>query len=202
MQAVEVHSGNASTRERILSAARKVFLDGSPEHATMDALAQEAGMSKKTIYREFKSQFELLAALAADSVADLGAFPAPTARDDIELELYGLLVRLVSAVTSPRAMALARLFISEVRRYPDLINHNKPKSFPQSILATWLAAPAVRARYQIEDPADAAAMLIGMIIQDAGFKLLFTNDAEALPLHLIEQRARRAVTIFLRGVSK
>jgi AcrR family transcriptional regulator len=202
MQAVDVQSSSASPRERILSAARKVFLDGPPEHATMDALAQEAGMSKKTIYREFKSQFELLAALAAESVSDLGAFPPPGPRDDIEIELYGLLVRLVSAITSPRSMALLRLIITEVRRYPDLVQHNKPKGFPQGIVAGWLSSPVVRSRYQIEDPADAAAMLLGMVMQDSGFKLLFTNDANALPLHLIEQRARRAVAIFLKGVDK
>ena len=43
-----------------------------PEHATMDAVAQQAGMSKKTIYREFKSQVELLGALLIESVADHG----------------------------------------------------------------------------------------------------------------------------------
>ena len=77
MQAIQEHADAPSPRERILAAARKIFLDGPPEHATMDAVAQQAGMSKKTIYREFKSQLELLGALLAENVADMGQFPPP-----------------------------------------------------------------------------------------------------------------------------
>ena len=139
MQVVEQPANSISPRERILAAARKIFLDGLPEHATMDAVAQQAGMSKKTIYREFKSQVELLGALLLENVADLGDFPPPKSSEDVEVELYGMLVRMVTHFTSPRSMALARLIISEVRRYPELINASKPKGFPREKLADWLA---------------------------------------------------------------
>jgi AcrR family transcriptional regulator len=201
MQAIEEGVPQHSPRERILAAARKIFLDGPPEQATMDAVAHQAGMSKKTIYREFKSQVELLAALLIENVADMGAILPPGPEDDIELELYGVLVRMVTHFTSPRSMALARLIISEVRRYPELMTASKPKGFPRELLAQWLAAPVVRAKFQIEDPDDAAAMLFGMVMQDSGFKLLVVNNA-VMPQHLIEARARRAVQIFLRGVRK
>lgn len=201
MQALQEPGEGVSPRERILAAARKIFLDGPPEHATMDAVAQQAGMSKKTIYREFKSQVELLGALLMENVADLGAFPVPQADDDIELELYGILVRMVTHFTSPRSMALARLIISEVRRYPELMSAGKPKGFPREMLANWLASPVVRARYQIEDGDEAAAMLFGMVMQDSAFRLMVMNNA-TMPQHLIETRARRAVQIFLRGVRK
>jgi AcrR family transcriptional regulator len=201
MQVAQDFSEAPSPRERILSAARKIFLDGPPEHATMDAVAHQAGMSKKTIYREFKSQLELLGALLAENVADMGDFPPPKNGDDIELELYGMLVRMVTHFTSPRSMALARLLISEVRRYPELLNASKPKGFPREILAEWLGSPAVRSKYQIEDPEDAAAMLLGMVMQDSGFKLMM-DSTSTMPHHLIETRARRGVAIFLRGVRK
>jgi TetR/AcrR family transcriptional repressor of mexJK operon len=201
MQAPEEAPGVNSARERILAAARKIFLDGLPEHATMDAVAQQAGMSKKTIYREFKSQLELLGALLIENVADMGTFPPPQAGEDIELELYGVLVRMVSNLTSPRSVALGRLLISEIRRYPELMNASPPKGFPRERLASWLSSPAVRAKYTIEDADDSAAMLFGMVMQDAGFRLMVDTNA-TLPLHVIEARARRAVRIFLRGVKK
>ena len=189
------------TRERILAAARKIFLDGMPEHATMDAVAHQAGMSKKTIYRAFKSQVELLGALLIENVADMGRFPAPEPGDDIEAELYGVLVRMVSHFTNPRSMSLMRLIVSEVRRYPELMNASKPKGFPREILANWLSAPAVCAQYAIEDPDEASAMLFGMVMQDSGFRLMIDSNA-TMPLHQIETRARRAVQIFLCGVRK
>lgn len=201
MQVVQDLSEPVSPRERILSAARKIFLDGPPEHATMDAVAQQAGMSKKTIYREFKSQLELLGALLAENVADMGEFPPPKPGADTELELYGMLVRMVTHFTSPRSMALARLLISEVRRYPELLNASRPKGFPREVLTEWLGSPLVRSKYQIEDPEDAAAMLLGMVMQDSGFKLMM-DSTSTMPHHLIETRARRAVAIFLRGVRK
>jgi AcrR family transcriptional regulator len=201
MQAPQEAGEVISPRERILAAARKIFLDGLPEHATMDAVAQQAGMSKKTIYREFKSQVELLAALLIENVADMGAFPPPQPGDDIELELYGVLVRMVTHFTSPRSMALARLIVSEVRRYPELMNNSKPKGFPREMLANWLSSPVVRAQYVIEDPDDASAMLFGMVMQDSGFRLMVDSNA-TMPPHQIETRARRAVQIFLKGVRK
>ncbi len=201
MQAPQEPVEIVSPRERILAAARKIFLDGLPEHATMDAVAQQAGMSKKTIYREFKSQVELLGALLLENVADMGAFPAPQPSDDIELELYGMLVRMVTHFTSPRSMALARLLMSEVRRYPELINASKPKGFPRELLANWLDSSVVHARFAIEDADDAAAMLFGMVMQDSGFRLMVDSNA-TLPVHVIEVRARRAVSIFLKGLRK
>jgi AcrR family transcriptional regulator len=190
-----------SQRDRIMAAARLVFLDGPPEQATMDAVAQRAGMSKKTIYREFKSQLDLLAALMAETVSDLGEITLPTVRSNIEQELYALIVRIVSNITSAHSMALVRLIVSEIRRYPELMQHQKPRNHPSNTIATWLASPAVQARYTIEDPCDAGAMLMGMVMQDSGFKLL-VSDTGGMPVHLIEERARRAVTIFLRGVKK
>ena len=201
MQIVPESAVSASPRERILAAARKIFLDGLPEHATMDAVAQQAGMSKKTIYREFKSQVELLGALLMENVADMGDFPLPKPGDDIELELYGMLVRMVTHFTNPRSMALFRLIVSEVRRYPELMNAAKPKGFPRELLADWLGSPIVREKYAIEDANDAAAMLFGMVMQDSGFKLMVVSNA-TIPQHLIEGRARRAVQIFLRGIRK
>jgi AcrR family transcriptional regulator len=198
---MEDHASEGSTRERILAAARRVFLDGPPENATMDALAQQAGMSKKTIYREFKSQLELLTVLAAETVVDPGGYALPSHDSDIELELYGLLTRLVTRLISPRTLALARLIIREVKRYPELMPEGNEKDYPRHTVARWLSSPAVRARYLIEDPEDAAAMLMGMVMQDSAFKLLLSEKA-TMPAHLIEQRARRAVTIFLRGVRK
>lgn len=202
MQQTEENPTTGAARERILAAARKVFLDGPPEHATMDALAQEAGMSKKTIYREFKSQLELLTALAKDSASEWVEPAPPGPRDDIELELYGLIVRLVTAITAPRVMALARLIISEVRRYPELMQRPRSKDFPRQVISRWLASPAVRAKYVIDDPDDAAAMLMGMVLQDGAFRLLLGADTGPMPQHLIEQRARKAVAIFLKGVAK
>jgi AcrR family transcriptional regulator len=188
----------ATTRERILAAARSVLLDPHPERATMDTFARRAGMSKKTLYREFRSQFELLAALIFEATADLPPSPPPARPEDIEPELTALVERLVRHVTQPGNIALARLIISEIRRYPNLIDRTRDKPYPRRLLAAWLDAPLVRAHYEIGDADDAAEMLLAMVLRDAAFRLVI-GDATVVPPAEIDRRSREAVAIFLRG---
>lgn len=167
----------------------------------MDAVAQTAGMSKKTIYREFKSQLELLAALMEESAADLGELPPPDDTRDFEDQLTNLMIRLMKHVMAPRSMALIRLIISEIRRYPELLQLKQDRGYPVKVIASWFAHEPVRARYHIEDPEDAAAMLLGMVMQDASFKLVLI-PTDRLPDSEIERRARAGVSIFLRGLDR
>ena len=167
-------------RERILSAAREVFLEGPPENATMDAIAHAAGMSKKTIYREFKSQLELLNVLLAENVSDIGKFPEPRADADFEAELTRLLSSALAHATSARSLALVRLIISEIRRYPKLAQQVEDKKSMPVLISAWLSAPAVKERFDIKDPLADASMLLGMILQDAPMKFLLKGDARPL----------------------
>lgn len=166
----------------------------------MDAVAHQAGMSKKTIYRHFRSQFELLATMLAQAAAEMAEPPAPTSGAAVEGELVALMIRVVNQMTSARSVALARLIIAEVRRYPGLLQHSR-QSFPRRVIAQFLAQPVVSAHYRIGDPDDAAAMLLGMVLQESFFRLLLA-DFPPLPPDAVETRVRRAVSIFLRGVSR
>src|SRR5258707_9095139 len=59
----EPASSGDDARERIVSAARRHFLAHGFRGVTMDDLAAELGMSKKTLYAHFASKRELLAAV-------------------------------------------------------------------------------------------------------------------------------------------
>ncbi len=201
MSPVDPTNPDNDLRDRILSAARRIFLDGAPESATMDAVAQTAGMSKKTIYREFKSQLELMVALLSENRSDFGNVPQPDPDTPLEDQLTDLIVRVMSFVMAPRSMALIRLIVSEVRRYPELLKEHKQRGLPVEIVSDWFRHDIVRERYKFDDPDDVAAMLVGMIAQDAAFKLIFL-PTETLPPQELERRARTGVGIFLRGLEK
>ena len=55
-----------STAERIVATARQHFLSHGFRHVTMDDLARELGMSKKTLYASFPSKAALLEAVLVD----------------------------------------------------------------------------------------------------------------------------------------
>ena len=62
-----------SNRERIVEAARVHFFSHGFRSVTMDDLAKELGISKKTLYAHFPGKFDLLEAVLAAKFADVEA---------------------------------------------------------------------------------------------------------------------------------
>src|SRR5690349_21756091 len=60
-------------RQRIVNAARARFFSHGFRSVTMDDLAEELGISKKTIYAYFPGKFDLLEAVLADKLAGVEA---------------------------------------------------------------------------------------------------------------------------------
>ena len=62
-----------SNRQRIVEAARAHFFSHGFRTVTMDDLAEELGISKKTLYAHFPGKFDLLEAVLADKFAGVEA---------------------------------------------------------------------------------------------------------------------------------
>jgi len=62
-----------SNRQRIVDAARAHFFSHGFRSVTMDDLADELGVSKKTLYAHFPGKFDLLEAVLADKFASVEA---------------------------------------------------------------------------------------------------------------------------------
>ena len=63
----------SSARKRIVAAARTHFFSHGFRSVTMDDLAEELGISKKTLYAHFPGKFDLLEAVLADKLASVEA---------------------------------------------------------------------------------------------------------------------------------
>ncbi|MDB6073113.1 MAG: transcriptional regulator [Verrucomicrobiaceae bacterium] len=73
----------ATARKRIVAGARKHFLSEGFRNVTMDDLAAELGMSKKTLYAHFTSKTELVKAVMQEKLAQAEAeLEAITSRTD------------------------------------------------------------------------------------------------------------------------
>src|SRR5437773_10980535 len=64
---------NSSVRQRIVDAARTHFFSHGFRSVTMDDLAEELGISKKTLYAYFPGKFDLLEAVLADKLTGVEA---------------------------------------------------------------------------------------------------------------------------------
>jgi TetR/AcrR family transcriptional regulator, cholesterol catabolism regulator len=81
-------------RQRIVDAARAHFFSHGFRSVTMDDLAEELGISKKTLYAHFPGKFDLLEAVLADKLAGVEATLKQVTRahpGDFPATLRGLL---------------------------------------------------------------------------------------------------------------
>jgi AcrR family transcriptional regulator len=110
--------------ERILDAARHVFLERGLSGASIDEIASLARAGKPTIYARFPSKEALFTAVVMRNVsAVVGRFEghAPTGRT-IEERLTRFGVTLLGWALAGDTVDLMRVGISEARRFPDLAN--------------------------------------------------------------------------------
>jgi AcrR family transcriptional regulator len=108
--------------ERILDAARRVFLERGLSGASIDEIANLARAGKPTIYARFPGKEALFAAVVMRNVsAIVGQFEghAPTGRT-IEERLTRFGVNLLDWALAGDTVDLMRVGISEARRFPDL----------------------------------------------------------------------------------
>src|SRR2546427_4968343 len=83
-----------ASRQRIVEAARAHFFSHGFRRVTMDDLAEELGVSKKTLYTHFPSKTVLLEAVLADKFAGVSATLEKVTREhsrDFPVALHELL---------------------------------------------------------------------------------------------------------------
>src|SRR5258706_2701861 len=108
--------------ERILDAARKVFLDRGFEGASIEEIADVARSGKPTIYARFRDKKALFTAAVTRYVvakqSRLVNFSA--SGKSLEERLTNIGEAVLQEVLTPEWIGLLRLAIAEARRFPDL----------------------------------------------------------------------------------
>jgi AcrR family transcriptional regulator len=108
-------------RERILWAAKDVFLEMGFERASMDVLAARAATSKRTLYAHFESKDKLFLAVV-DLVRELylGRLKTPADYDEDTAEAVVLFCgRFLQLLLYEPALRTCRLGIAEAERLPE-----------------------------------------------------------------------------------
>src|SRR5664279_1148842 len=107
--------------ERILDAATQMFLAQGFGATSIDALAQQLRMSKRTFYHRFPNKEALFAAVVHRIIQRLRPPPdIPLVEGaDVETVLERLASMILNAAASPQAIALHRLIVAESTRFPE-----------------------------------------------------------------------------------
>jgi len=107
---------------RIVGAATELFFASGYGATTIEAVAQRARISKRTLYHRFENKPALFSAVVHHTIERLRP-PAdvPLLRGaDLPEILRGVAQLVLQAALSPPAVALHRLIVAESSRFPDL----------------------------------------------------------------------------------
>jgi AcrR family transcriptional regulator len=121
-------SRTEKTRQGILAAAQRLFLERGFQATSTDAILAEAGISsKETLYRHFASKEELFVAVLSnltteqpDFLARLAALPPPRDVSAIRESLTTAAREILTLMCQPPYLALWRMMIAEAPRFPQL----------------------------------------------------------------------------------
>jgi TetR/AcrR family transcriptional regulator, mexJK operon transcriptional repressor len=191
-----------SKAESILAAAQRNFLAHGFGAVSMDAIARDAGVSKATVYAHFASKEELFGAVVARvSERHFQGFSAPDldARN-IGASLTILARRFLDLLLSSEAIALNRIIIGEVMRFPalgDVFWQAGPKRSRMQIEA-FLRRAVAAGSLRIADTRLAAEQFAALARGEIHLRYLLRLEADAGETALREA-AQAAAEIFLRA---
>ncbi len=151
----------------ILRAAQRLFLERGFDGASVDAIAEAAGVAKATVYARFSDKESLLKqAIAAKCGEYLDAVTfegraGRTLRDG----LIAIAQRFLSLVTDSDALSMHRLMMQEGQksdRLPTLFFESAIRPTVRR-LAAFLGIEAARLGVNVGDPEGAAWRFLGMV---------------------------------------
>src|SRR5579862_1262240 len=110
-------------RERILTAARELFLAEGYGLTSIEAVAKRAAVSKRTFYDRFDDKAALFAAVVHRIIEGIRPPPEVPLIEGATLEqiLHRIAMFILHAGLQPRALALHRLVHGEAARFPELV---------------------------------------------------------------------------------
>ena len=191
----------ADKRRAILRGAREVFMAHGFGGASMDAIAEAASVSKMTLYRYFDSKEALFAGLIEeqcerileqDPAAPLAGLPVREA-----LTRFGQ--RLLDTVYAPETLALHRIVLAEVNRFPELgiLFYRSGPERNISALADYLGALSTEGRLRVDDPRKTAEEFFELVRGYTHLRLLLGIDAVPAEAE-IQAQVGRAVEMVLK----
>jgi TetR/AcrR family transcriptional regulator, mexJK operon transcriptional repressor len=190
--------------EAILEAATELFLRDGFTGTTMEAIAAHAGVSKQTVYKHFADKRRLFSEIvlgtvdaAGDPIAERAA--ALERSDDLQSDLAGLARDQLEGVLDPRLLALRRLVIGEVGRFPELGRAFYERGFGRSnaSLARAFGRLGERGALDVDDPELAAAHFGWLILTAPVNRAMLLGDSGIPSSDELDRHVEAGVRAFL-----
>ncbi len=190
------------TKSLIIEAADAQFRENGYAAASINAIAQTAGVSTKTLYRLFPTKADLFSSIISDRINRffLALDQSTLATMDLRQGLERLLTTYGMLTMSDDTVDMTRLVIAESDRFPEIATSFYETAIVGSnaVMEKWLTRQAERGLIKLEDPHMASGMLRGMMIMEPQ-RAAILRQQKPPGIEEIAQRARICADIFLKG---
>jgi AcrR family transcriptional regulator len=190
------------TRQIIYDAARHELAHNGYAATSIEVVARKAGVSTKTLYRLIPNKAALFEGMVADRLERFLADVKLNAAEhgNIREALYAALMSCAKLVLDKEVLALQRIVLQEATQFPDIAGAFYKNGIVRTAaaLTEWLRVQQARGLIALDDPGEAAGMLIGMVASAPQRAVIFGG----LPIpseREIETRVRRCAALFLQG---
>lgn len=193
-------SGDEKT-SAIVSAARHTFLANGFDATSMDQIALDAGVSKRTVYNRFRSKEDLFGAAIEESCRAL--VPVNTSEIESTLPPRDFISQLsrqfLTGVLAPEALSLRRIAAFEAERTPS-IGKSYLEHGPEWMVAHCtpiLERLIAKGVLKIEDPRAALWQLGALITEPLHTRMLLGDTPDNLE-EAIEHQVETGVDAFFK----
>ena len=186
-------------KEKILSAATGLFLSEGYGDTSIDAIVEQSGGSKATLYSYYPTKADLFRAVV-DSIVTTQEGPELESLDNVRETLVTFAEHRLAIVFSSNHRALMRLIISERDRFPDIARmyYEQGPLHSHMLLRDYFEILIERGLIEIRSADEACEFFRGMLMHQRYIEQLYL-DASPLSAEEIGVKARHVVDRFLEA---
>jgi TetR/AcrR family transcriptional regulator, mexJK operon transcriptional repressor len=185
----------------LLDRALDHFLDKGYEQATIEAIAADVSMTKRTVYARYDDKASLFLAAVGKAIESY-AVPheriVATRAESLEQTLTNIAMLRISLVAEPQGLKLQRIVNTESYRFPEIFVQSYEKGAKPTVdfLARLLREETNAGRLALDDPEQAASVFMSMVVSAP---VRFITSGNPLPEAELKERVAFAVRLFLEG---
>ncbi|MCT2399474.1 TetR/AcrR family transcriptional regulator [Novosphingobium mangrovi (ex Huang et al. 2023)] len=187
--------------EMLLARALDHFLDKGFEATTIEAIAADVNMTKRTVYARYEDKTALFRASVrrgTERRAVSQEVIEGTRAESLDETLVNIAMLRIDLVSTPDGAKLQRLINTESYRFPDIFQtYYDIAALPTvRFLAEILESETAAGRLAIDDPLLAASVFMSMVVSGPVRFILSGNELGRTD---IDRRVRFAIRLFLKG---
>lgn len=188
----------------ILKTASKLFVKKGYQAVSMDAVADAAPVSKRTLYNHFKDKKALFSAVIQSRCGSLFAKVERSLQDypDAEEALTHVGQQFLATVLNPDGVNLYRTIITESQQFPELgkLFYESGPQRTRTILTEYLKHLDREGVLCVPNPELSSGMFIGLLFNRIHMQCLIGIKKQVTQKE-IDDIVDYAVTLFLKGHS-